>query len=205
MFFESANGMCPAPLTYNPFKALVAPRPIGWISTVSRDGVRNLAPFSYFNGISDDPPMVVFAPNSNAGGVYKDTFANILQVPEFVVNVASWELRLAMNQTSKSYPPEVDEFDEAGLTAVDSVLVRPPRAAEARAALECTVFQVIELPTTQDGYARNLVIGNVVGIYIDDDVIVDGLVDATRLNQLARLGYSNYSAIESVFEMHRPK
>lgn len=205
MFYDPLENLRPAPLTHNPFNALVAPRPIGWISTVSRNGVINLAPFSYFNGVSADPPCVMFAPNArNKESIPKDTYQNILEVPEFVANLATWESREAMNLSSKDFPPEVNEFDEIGLTAVPCEKVRPPRVGEAKVSLECRVTNVVTLPRGGDGRSSHVVIGQVVGIHIDDDVIVDGVVQEARLQPIARLGASNYVVVREVFEMRRP-
>lgn len=205
MFYDPNETPRPAPFTHNPFNALVAPRPIGWISTIDKDGRNNLAPFSFFNAVSTDPPLVMFAASArNAEGVPKDTFRNVREVPEFVVNVSTWELREKMNQTSAEYPPDVDEFVAAGLTPVASVKVRPFRVGEAKAALECTVHDIIDLPARRDGRRSHLVIGRVVGIYVHESVIVNGRIDASRLRQLSRLGYYDYSAISEVFQMPRP-
>ena len=146
-------------LKHNPFKALVAPRPIGWISTLSGEGVINLAPYSFFNGVSDVPPFVMF---SSAGA--KDSLRNIEQTGEFVCSLATYALKDQMNKTSAGVGPEIDEMKMAGLTPAASALVKPPRVAESPVALECTHHKTIPLPaseTTQhDGYI--MVIGRVV-------------------------------------------
>jgi flavin reductase (DIM6/NTAB) family NADH-FMN oxidoreductase RutF len=188
-------------LKHNPFKALVAPRPIGWISTLSGEGVINLAPYSFFNGVSDVPPFVMF---SSAGT--KDSLRNIEQTGEFVCSLATYALKDQMNKTSAGVGPEIDEMKMAGLTPAASALVKPPRVAESPVALECTHHKTIPLPaseTTQhDGYI--MVIGRVVGIYVDDSVITDGLVDVTKIRPIARLGYMDYAVVDSVFSMERP-
>lgn len=188
-------------LKHNPFKALVAPRPIGWISTLSGEGVINLAPYSFFNGVSDVPPFVMF---SSAGA--KDSLRNIEQTGEFVCSLATYALKDQMNKTSAGVGPEIDEMKMAGLTPAASALVNPPRVAESPVALECTHHKTIPLPaseTTQhDGYI--MVIGRVVGIYVDDSVITDGLVDVTKIRPIARLGYMDYAVVDSVFSMERP-
>jgi len=188
-------------LKHNPFKALVAPRPIGWISTLSGEGVINLAPYSFFNGVSDVPPFVMF---SSAGA--KDSLRNIEQTGEFVCSLATYALKDQMNKTSAGVGPEIDEMKLAGLTPAASALVNPPRVAESPVALECTHYKTIPLPaseTTQhDGYI--MVIGRVVGIYVDDSVITDGLVDVTKIRPIARLGYMDYAVVDSVFSMDRP-
>jgi flavin reductase (DIM6/NTAB) family NADH-FMN oxidoreductase RutF len=205
MFYDPRENLRPEPLTHNPFMALVAPRPIGWISTIDSKENVNLAPFSYFAGVSADPPMVIFSPNSkDTDGNPKDTLFNIREVPEFVANVASWELRDKVNQSSKSYPHGVNEFAETGLTEAPSHTIRPPRIAEAKAALECTVHDIIQLPSRPGGRTSHLVIGQVVGIYIDDEVIEGGKVMSSKLQQLSRLGYFEYDVVRKTFEIPRP-
>jgi flavin reductase (DIM6/NTAB) family NADH-FMN oxidoreductase RutF len=204
MFYDPRLDLRPAPLTHNPLNALVAPRPIGWIGSLSGDGVHNLAPFSYFNAVSADPPTVVFAPNSRMSGSPKDTLANVRETGEFTVNIVSASLAGAMNESSRDVDPEADEFVLAGLTAVASNLIRPCRVGESRAALECTVFDIVALPSRPGGRSSHLVIGNVIGIHIDDDLIVDGRLDTKSLEPLARLGYFDYGVIGELFEIPRP-
>jgi flavin reductase (DIM6/NTAB) family NADH-FMN oxidoreductase RutF len=204
MFFEPKNGMRPSPLKHNPFNALVCPRPIGWVSTIGADGNLNLAPFSYFNGVSGDPPCVMFAPNTSSPNDVKDTYRNIVEVPEFVVNVVSVELAEQMNATSAAFSYDVDEFGACGLESVASQVVRPPRVKQSRAALECTVYEVVELPVGTNGRKGRVVIGEVVGIHLDDDLIDDGRVDEARLRPLARLGYFNYATLGEILELRRP-
>ena len=199
MFYNAIDGS--HGLERDPFKALVAPRPIGWISTVGPDGVVNLAPYSFFNAISDKPPYVMF---SSAGR--KDTLRNAEETGEFVCSLATYDLRDQMNTTSASVAPDVDEMTLAGLTAAPSRLVKPPRVAESPVAFECKYFKTVELPAhngPSNQYA--VVIGGVVGIHIDDDAIVDGRVDVTRLRPIARLGYMDYAVVDSVFSLERPK
>ena len=152
-------------LKYNPFKALVTPRPIGWISTLSKTGVLNLAPYSFFNAVSDRPPMVMF---SSIGR--KDTLINIEETGEFVCSIVSQELRDAMNMSSAAVNPGIDEFKLAGVTPADSFYVKPPRVAEAPAALECRYWKTLPLPAPEGHpeLAYWLVLGVVVGVYIDD-------------------------------------
>lgn len=205
MFFDPREDARPEPLSHNPFNALVAPRPIAWVTSIDSESRVNLAPFSFYNAISSDPPYVMFAlgPKDKAG-TPKDTLANVRQVPEFVISVASWELRKAVNQTSKAYSADINEFEQAGLTQVASQQVKPPRVGEAKAALECRVSQIIELPGKSDGRNRHMVIGEVVGIFIDDDVIENGMVVAGRLHQLSRLGYFEYDQVEDTVTIPRP-
>lgn len=200
MFYEPARGDHGLP--HNPFKALVAPRPIGWISTLDGAGRANLAPYSFFNAVADAPPMVMYASTGRKIGLDagKDTVANIRQTGEFVVNIVALALKDAMNASSGNYPAEEDEFGRAGLGKAACRLVAPPRVAEAPASLECKLWRLIALP----GAENFLVLGEVVGIHIDEAVIVDGEVDVTRYQPLARLGYRDYAAIREVFALSRP-
>lgn len=205
MFFEPKSGMRQAPLTHNPFNALVSPRPIGWISSINNAGKINLAPFSFFNGVSADPPMVMFSCNSKPGqDNWKDTYRNVLEVDEFVVNIVSWELREEMIKTSGNFEYGVNEMKEVGLTADPSQLVRPPRVAQSPAALECKVWKIVELPSSAQGQGNHIVIGECIGVHIKDDIIEDGLVDVTRYQPVARLGSFDYCSVSETFEMRRP-
>ena len=204
MYFDTAHGMRPAPLKHNPFNALVMPRPIAWISTVNAAGVPNLAPYSYFNAMSSEPPYVVFGANAKGPGQGKDTWQNLLEVPQFVVNLVSEADGLAMNATSGGFAPGVSEFEACQIASLPGQLVKPPRVASARAALECEVYQVVHLPPTPDGRENHVVVGRVLGIYIADEVIKDGRVDERALMPLARLGYMHYGTLGEVFEMNRP-
>ena len=204
MFFATVDGMRPAPLRHNPLNALVSPRPIAWVSTVNAQGVANLAPYSYFNAVSAEPPYVMFAPNAKVPGLPKDTWANLCEVPEFVVSLVAERAAAAMNATSAPFAPGVDEFAACGVAAAPCRLVRPPRVAEAPAALECRVYRTVALPAGADGRDSHVVIGEVVGIHLDDALIVDGRVDERRLAPLARLGYLNYGTLGSIFALARP-
>ena len=187
-------------LPHNPFKAIVSPRPIGWISTLDANGRTNLAPYSFFNAVNDKPPMVVF---SSSG--YKDSVANIDATGEFVCNMASFDLKEQMNTSSAMVPHEVSEFELAGLETAASELVKPPRIAGTASALECRHLQTQRLTDLGGQETDNyLVLGQVVGIYMDERFIVDGRFDVTRVQPLARLGYMDYSVTTDVFEMHRP-
>jgi flavin reductase (DIM6/NTAB) family NADH-FMN oxidoreductase RutF len=200
MFYRP--GLDPHGLAHNPFKALVAPRPIGWISSLDAAGRPNLAPYSFFNAIADTPPMVMYASTGRKTGLDegKDTVANIRATGEFVVNVVPCALRDAMNASSASLPADIDEFAHAGLIPAPSRVVAPPRVAEAPAALECRAWKVIDLP----GAHNVLVIAEVVGVHIDDAVVAEGKVDVTRYAPLARLGYRDYAAVRDVFPLDRP-
>lgn len=182
---------------YDPFKAIVAPRPIGWISSLSADGRANLAPYSYFNAFSQSPHYVAFG-----SGPRKDSLRNIEATGEFVFNLATFPLREQMNATSAHVT--ADEFELAGLTKASCRLVRAPRVAESPAALECRLFQVVPLPG-DDGTAENfLVIGRVLGVHIDDRFIRDGRIDTAAMQPLARLGYSEYATVTEAWRMRRP-
>jgi flavin reductase (DIM6/NTAB) family NADH-FMN oxidoreductase RutF len=204
MYYDPRQNAAPPPLSSNPLNALVAPRPIGWISSIDRAGHVNLAPFSYYNAVSADPPVVVFAPNEAIKGSPKDTLRNVREVGEFVVNLAHATLQKEINESSRSYPHGISELEEIGLTAMPSHAVRPPRVGECKAALECLVHDIIELPHRPGGRHSHLVIGTVIGIYIADDMIVRGRVDSLKLNQLARLGYVDYTSVEATFALPRP-
>lgn len=204
MYFVTADGLRPAPLKHNPVNALVMPRPIGWISSMSASGSLNLAPFSYFNAVCADPPYVMFAPNSAHPGVNKDTYRNICEVPEFVANLVGEHDLRRMNATSAPLPYGENEFAACGIASAPSRQVRPPRVATALAAFECRVYEVVHLPVGADGRASHVVVGEVLGIYIADEVIVDGRVDERLLKPVARMGYMNYSTLGDVFELLRP-
>ncbi|NQV48564.1 MAG: flavin reductase family protein [Rhodospirillaceae bacterium] len=201
MFYEINT---PHGLPNDPFKACVAPRPIGWISSLGIDGTPNLAPYSFFNAISGAPPMVMYASNGSHAHGPKDTVTNIEATGEFVVNVATWDLREQMNASSADLPPETDEFIHAGLTAAPSRLVKAPRVDESPINLECVHHQTIELPSDDPNTRNVMVIGRVVGVHIHDNVLVDGRIDVTLYRPLARLGYMDYAVVDKVFTMTRP-
>lgn len=198
MFYNALEKQCP--LQIDPFKALVGPRPIGWISSLAADGTANLAPYSFFNAISDDPPLVMFS-----SGGRKDTIANIEATGEFVCNLANWDLREAMNVSSSQVGADVDEFELAGVEKQKSTMVKPPRVAGVPVALECRYIDTIatrDLAGNAGKYA--MVYGQVVGVYIDDNCIVDGRVNASALQPLARHGYMDYSVVRETFRLERP-
>lgn len=200
IFYEPAAGH---PFPRNPFKACVVPRPIGWVSTRSAEGVNNLAPYSFFNAVADEPPMVMFASNGVHPHGRKDSADNAIAATEFVVNVATWDLRHAMNASSEAAPHEVDEFALAGLTPAPARLVGAPRVAEAAVNFECRLVRSLELPCRPGG--RNVVVfGEVVGIHIAERVMTNGFVDMAKLRPIARLGYRDYAVVEEVFSMDRP-
>lgn len=198
MFYEPAKGHG---LPHDPSKAIVAPRPIGWISTVNAAGTANLAPYSFFNALSTKPMLVMF---SSEGA--KDSVKNCRETGEFVANLASRDLAEAMNATSIDAPAEVSEFAHSDLEMAPCRLVAPPRVARAHAALECKVTEIIALKL-HDGRPSGsiMVIGEVVGVHIDDAVLTDGLFDIVKAGNLARLGYRDYSSVTETFSMIRPR
>lgn len=198
MFYEPKNGHG---LPHNPSKAIVSPRPIGWISTCDAAGRINLAPYSFFNMLSGDPFLVWF---SSDGA--KDSATNAEQTGEFVANLATGNLAQQVVASSVDAPHGVDEFDDAGLTHAPCRLVRPPRVAEAAAALECKVTEVLR-PRGLDGRGGGniVVIGEVVGVHIDDAMLTNGMFDVVRAGNLSRLGYLDYATVTSVFPMRRPR
>lgn len=199
-FYEPASGHG---LPHDPFKAIVAPRPIGWVSTLSASGIPNLAPYSFFNAVGETPPMVVF---SSSGP--KDSLANVEATGEFVWNMATRALAEAMNATSAAVPPETDEFALAGLATAPCRLVAPPRVAASPAAMECRLVQVVALHDL-DGQptASRLVIGQVVGVHLDRASLRDGLFDTGGAHPIMRAGYRDQyveATPETMFRMTRP-
>ncbi|VTU22918.1 Flavin reductase like domain protein [Variovorax sp. PBS-H4] len=189
------------------FNAIVAPRPIGWISTVDAHGRANLAPFSYFNGISPAPPMVMFTCNAPPDRTEKDTVANVRVVPEFVVNFVSFAQRDAMNMSSATVPAEHDEFELAGLQALPSHSVRPPRVAGAPAHLECRLVRIVDIEPQGPGERRSsLVIGRVVGVHVDERYLgPEQRFDTVLANPLVRLGGFTYATVGQTMEIGRPQ
>ena len=203
MFYEPKDG---SGLPHNPLNAIVVPRPIGWISTLSAEGVPNLAPYSFFNAVAYTPPQVMFSATSNHkfGGL-KDAVADAQATGEFVVNVATWELREQMNASAVPAPREVDEFEYAGLTKVESRLVSCPRVAESPVHLECRYTTSLEVLSDNSDDPNTVVFGEVVGVNIDDSVLVDGRVDFLKLRPVGRLGYLDFVEVDSFFTMARPE
>lgn len=198
MFYEPAKGHG---LPHDPFKALVSPRPIGWISTVGKDGAVNLAPYSFFNALSGRPPLVWF---SSEGVKDSATFAG--DTGEFVANIVGRDLADKMNRTSVNAPRGTSEFGYAGLTSSPSRLVAPPRVAEAPAALECKVTEIFR-PKGLDGNMTGVVvvIGEVIGVHINEAFLKEGLFDTVKAGNVARLGYMDYATVDAVFSMRRPR
>ena len=187
-------------LAHDPFKAIVAPRPIGWISSVDAAGRPNLAPYSFFNAISARPHIVMFASTGR-----KDSVANIDATGEFVCNLATWDLREAVNATSATLPYGESEFAAAGLEIAPSRLVRPPRVKAALAALECRHLKSDDIADLTGKWSGTVVVyGEVVGIHIDESVIRGGRFDIAAARAIARCGYMDYASVDSVFQMRRP-
>ena len=202
MFYKTSE---PHGLPHNPFKSCIAPRPIAWVSSLHPDGTINLAPYSFFNALTSDPPMVMISFNGyHQHGGEKDTLYNIKARGEFVVNMVPLELKEAMNVTTANVASEIDELALAGLTTEPSELVKPPRVKESPIHLECEFYQEIELPCTLPNSINTMIIGTVIGVHISERVLVDGLVDLSRIKPLARLGYMQYTAVDELFAMNRP-
>lgn len=199
MFFEAGQHKA-AGLPFDPFKAIVAPRPIGWISAVSKDGAVNLSPYSFFNALNSRPQLVMFASEG-----LKDAASFAAETGEFVCNLVTRELADRMNLTSAPLPRGENEFLHAGLTMAKSALVRPPRVAEAPAALECRVVQVVAPPQLSgEPSGCHMVIGQVVGIHIDERFLRDGRLDTAAMRPIARMGYDEYAMVEAAFALTRP-
>lgn len=188
-------------LKFDPFKALVVPRPIGWVSSISESGQPNLAPFSFFNAISDSPPMLMF---SVANG--KDTVNNLIATKECTCSMASYPQVDAMNMSSAAVDSTVNEFELSSIGTEKSALVAPGRVADCPAAFECKLWKTIELPLVpgRDGYTTIIV--SVEGVYINDKFIKDGMVDTAAMQPLARLGYMDYAVVnaDNMFSLNRP-
>lgn len=188
-------------LPHDPFKALVAPRPIGWISTISADGHVNLAPYSFFNAIGEEPAMLGF---SSHGAKDSATFAG--EIREFVWNLATFDLREAMNETSAPLPRGVSEFERAGLEMAPSRLVAPPRVAASPCSMECKVVHQLQLhDITGRPVDQHVVIGQVVGVHLDEMAIAGDRVDTAALRPIARCGGpADYAVVDRIFQMFRP-
>jgi len=200
MFYEPKKG---TPFKIDPFKSLVFPRPIGWISSISKNGVSNLAPYSYFNSVADDPPQIMFC--SNGGTVhskYKDSLSNILSTKEFVVNFATSATRFQMNNSSKDFKPNEDEFILSKLKKKKSKLVKALSVKDSPVNLECKLVKTIKLKSNTKKIST-MIIGEVIGIFIKDKFIKNNRVDSVPMRYIARMGYSEYTTISSKFTMKR--
>lgn len=199
MFYRPSDGHG---LPHNPFNAIVTPRPIGWISSRGRDGSDNLAPYSFFNGVAYVPPQVMFASTGtkdDRDGT-KDSVANIRETGVFCVNVVEHSMKDAMNQTSGPWEAATDEFELAEIEKAECSEINCGRVAGAPASLECRMTQIVPI----EGAANFVVFGEVIGVHMRDDCIVDGIFDVLRYNPLTRLGYRDYSVVRDKFSLTRP-
>jgi len=202
MFYKTDE---PHGLPHDPFKSCIVPRPIAWVTSMHPNGAINLAPFSFFNAVASDPPIIMIAfTGYHQHGGEKDTLYNIKASGEFVVNIVPLDLKDAMNATTAPVAHDVNEMELAGLSAEPSALVKPPRVAEAPIHLECEFFQEIVLPCTLENSINHTILGKVLGVHINDEVLSDGLIDLDKIKPLARLGYQEYTAVDNVFKMMRP-
>lgn len=199
MFYQPKDGHG---LPHNPFNAIVAPRPIGWISSRSADGHDNLAPYSFFNAVAYEPPQVMFASTGSKADrdFGKDSVANIRETGVFACNVVPHALRDAMNASSAALAGDVDEFTHAGLEKAECETVACSYVVDAPAVLECKLTKIVELP----GLSNQVVFGEVTGVRIRDEHLIDGTFDVTTFQPLARLGYRDYSVVKDLFSLTRP-
>lgn len=199
MFYKPQDGHG---LPHNPYNAIITPRPIGWISSRGANGADNLAPYSFFNGVAYDPPQVMFASTSAKPdrGDTKDSVANIRETGVFAVNIVEYAARDAMNRTSGLWSRTTDEFIDAGIAKAVCSTIACAFVADAPAVLECALTQIVKLP----GDANFAVFGQVTGVHIRDDILVNGLIDSLRYVPLARMGYRDYTAVREVFTLRRP-
>ena len=204
MYYEP--GVTRHGMPFDPFKSCVVPRPIGWISTISSAGIANLAPFSQFQNLSFDPPHVMLSASEATSGARKDTIVNIEQTGHFVWNMATYDLREAVNASAQEVASHVDEFELAGLTKRKASIVTSPMVAESPIHFECEHVETIRLARGRAGSSglTDLIIARVVAVHIDDDVIDNGRIDILKVRPLARLGYHDYTSIDHTFEMKVP-
>jgi flavin reductase (DIM6/NTAB) family NADH-FMN oxidoreductase RutF len=203
MFYEPA--LANHGLKYNPYKSCVIPRPIGWISTLSSEGIPNLAPYSQFQSINFDPPYVMFSGNQTVHGVRKDTVRNVEATGEFVWNMAIFALREAVNKSAQDVAPDVDEFELAGLTKIPAKLVKAPMVSESPVHFECKYVQTVRLPGNGKMGTVDVVLGRVIGVHINDNALsAEGRLDVIKIRPIAKLGYYDYTSIDSRFEMIIP-
>lgn len=203
MNYMPGKEVCPLP--YSPFKSCTVPRPIGWLSTVSKDGLVNLAPYSQWQNLTFDPPMVMFAANQLSDGRRKDTVINAEETGWFVWNMATYDLREAVNISAVEFPSDVDEFKKAGVTHAASVDAPGPRVAESPCHFECRYLSTHRLSGNSAAGWVDVVFGEVVRIHVDDTVVTpEGKLDIVKIRPLARLGYYDYTSITEVFEMKIP-
>jgi flavin reductase (DIM6/NTAB) family NADH-FMN oxidoreductase RutF len=192
-------------LKFNPFKSCTVPRPIGWLSSVSAEGVANLAPYSQWQNLTFDPPMVMFAANQYPDGRRKDTVLNAERTGWFAWNMATYDLREAVNKSASAVASEIDEFDLAGVTKTACVDAPCPRVAESPIHFECRYLSTHRLQGNSPEGTVDIVFARVERIHLRDDAIgPDGKVDVKKLRPIARLGYYDYTVVNEVFEMKMP-
>ena len=203
MHFDPRNDKCPLP--YSPFKSCTVPRPIGWLSTISSNGVVNLAPYSQWQNLTFDPPMVMFAANQYPDGRRKDTVVNAEQTGWFVWNMATYDLREAVNISAMALPPDEDEFERAGITKADCIDAPGARVAESPCHFECRYLSTHRLPGNSPVGGGDVVYGQVMRIHVADRVILpSGKIDISNIRPIARMGYYDYATITEIFEMRIP-
>lgn len=203
MHYSPLSEDCPLP--FSPFKSCTVPRPIGWISTISRDGVANLAPYSQYQNLTFDPPMVMFSANQTVDGARKDTTKNIEETGWFVWNMATWDLREAVNKSAMYVPPEEDEFDTAGVTKAPSIDCDVPRVAESPCHFECEYVTTHRIPANSDVATVDVIFARVARIHVKDEFLLpSGKLDIPKIRPIARMGYYDYAVIDKVFEMKVP-
>jgi flavin reductase (DIM6/NTAB) family NADH-FMN oxidoreductase RutF len=203
MYYEP--GVTHHGLPHDPFKSCVVPHPIGWISTIDAEGRHNLAPYSQFQNVTFNPPIVMFSANQDTGGNRKDSVRNAEQTGEFVWNMATYDLRDAVNISAEELPHGVDEFDRAGLEKAPSRIVKPMRVARSPIQFECVYLNTLRFPGVPPMGTADVVFGRVVAVHIADDVIdVNGMVDVLKIQPLARMGYFDYTFVDNKFQMVIP-
>jgi len=203
MHYDPRSETCPLP--FDPFKSCTVPRPIGWLSTISKSGLVNLAPYSQWQNLTFDPPMVMFAANQHVDGRRKDTVVNAEATGYFVWNMATFELREAVNQTAVDYPHGIDEFAKVGLTKATCIEAPGPRVAESPCHFECRYLSTHRLRGATTVGTVDVVFGEVVRIHVRDDVVLpSGKLDIGKIAPLARMGYYDYAVVRETFEMRIP-
>jgi flavin reductase (DIM6/NTAB) family NADH-FMN oxidoreductase RutF len=203
MHYDPRSETCPLP--FDPFKSCTVPRPIGWLSTISGSGLVNLAPYSQWQNLTFDPPMVMFAANQHVDGRRKDTVVNAEATGYFVWNMATFDLREAVNQTAVDYPHGIDEFAKAGLTRATCIEAPGPRVAESPCHFECRYLSTHRLRGATAVGTVDVVFGEVVRIHVRDDVVLpSGKLDIGKIAPLARMGYYDYAVVRETFEMRIP-
>ena len=203
MYYEP--GVTPHGLPFDPFKSCVVPRPIGWISTIDAQGRHNLAPYSQFQNVTFNPPIVMFSANQDTAGNRKDSVRNAEQTGEFVWNMATYDLRDAVNISAEELPHGVDEFERAGLEKAPSTIVKPMRVARSPIQFECVYLNTLRFPGVPPMGTADVVFGRVVAVHIADEVIdVNGMVDVLKIQPLARMGYFDYTFVDNKFQMVIP-